>query len=136
MAVSRKSGAVLCSGLPASPKPGLNRGWLRDGAFFIEKHEYMFEGSGANEMGCSEQRFDYTIGIDVLYRLAMIVAVRHIQDPATRRPRRERVVRRVADRDHLVRRQREIGADLQQRQRVRLLPRQRVPAVAHPEVAA
>ena len=49
-----------------------------------------------------EQRVNYTIGIGFMYRVSVIVSVRHCQHGTTGRPGRLGIVRRVADGYHLV----------------------------------
>ena len=72
-------------------------------------------------MSCFEQRRNYTIRIDVLYSLPVVVAIRYREYLATRSPRGLRVVDRIADGDDLCRCEVKISAHLQQLHRVGLL---------------
>src|SRR5476651_1015302 len=89
-------GGLVLPGLPASPKPGLNRAGLVDSVFFVERHfgSRSVQLSGFSlidvrtNQGCRvKQRGYYTIGIRFVYSLSVIVTIRHRQHRTTGRPR-------------------------------------------------
>ena len=85
---------------------------------------YVLRDYARNEVSCVKQRVNYTIGIDVLYRLAVVVAVRHVQHPAARRRARPAASLEESPMATTCRGCRpKVVADLQQRHRIRLFSR-------------
>jgi len=89
---------------------------------------------GPHALGEFDQRFDDAVGVDVLHRLALVVAVGQDQHRAARGARRLRVVERVAHHQQALGRNAKPCRDVQQRVGRRLLRRQIVAADHDPEI--